>query len=262
MLNILLLNVRNKIKIETLTGAIIGQSNAGRRENVASMTGQYTSLKKNYTNVKTALRNGQTYPFVDSDLILNQYNASSGYYGAELGISNVLSSKVTNLNLIQFFVGSNDLKTNFNPNLSESTHNQYYYGIWNSAGTGFLQQVLTNYGLSLDFVVWIQGEQDAVINSTTYETDLSNFKGILRTHFNSNLLFVYNQLITPFNLGNSESGKNAIRLAQVNNQTTKDLIINMDDIGTGDQYEVHYAPNPLAELGVRFGNKIKTYYNI
>lgn len=249
----------------TLTILVLGQSNAGNRNNITSLPTLYQYIVKNYPNVKYIEYHDSVSQYTGTT-VLGNYDKSSGMFGIELGFLSVFSKK--QINVIKYFYGSKALKqqsgdNDFHPN---SINDLYNIGIFKGDNTGFCEKVCNANNLKPDIVIWIQGEQDAVINSQTYLTDLQALTTALRNDFNNpNLTFIYNQLHSSFyyysSAEHAEPGRTYVRNGQSSfNDNNLNKLINYDDVPIGDIYNVHLDANASAQLGIRIGNFAKLKY--
>ena len=251
----------------TLNVLILGQSNAGDRNTTNTLTSPYVGIARNYPNVNY-ISYSNTLTQYSGTTTLGTYDKhlGSASFGVELGFLSVFQNKY--FNVIKYYYGSKALKqqtgdTDFSPN---SVNELYDVGIFKGDNTGFCEQICSANNLIPDIVIWIQSEQDAVINSQTYLTDLQSLTSQLRSDFNNpNLTFIYNKLHEDFYFYDSaehaEPGKAYVRSAQdsFNNNDTNKLII-FDDLSIGDVFNVHFDANCSAELGIRMGNFAKIKY--
>lgn len=253
----------NLLGKDEITILFLGQSNAGNRNNVSLLNTTYNYISKDYENVKY-LEYSASISEYEGTTILGDYDRSIGAFGIELGMISELAPLFKQINLIKYFFGSTSLKeigaNDFNPN---STNEMYERGVHKGDGSGFCEQVVNANNLNVDIVVWVQGEEDAVISSETYESDLGILKAALKSDFNNNIIFVYNQLHTLFyffdDTEHSEPGKTQVRAGQsAFNDNDRFKMIVIDDIPIGDPSNVHFDANASAEIGIRFGTYLKT----
>jgi len=247
--------------------AIGGQSNAGVRGSVSGLTGSYATYAGVYSNVYY-IDNGVTYTTRQA------YDRDSGSdaIGAEIGIVSQLHTAV-DMEIIKWSQGSRAIKDQSRPNnfypysASEGLFTTAFY---KNDGTSFWQTNLTAISETKpNVIIWIQGEEDAVLTSTTYLADLTAFVAAIRNGYNDQTIpFFYLQLHADFyeiaGVPQYEQGRTNIRAAQDAFQSSKNIMINMDDVVMGDTdgVNVHYGSDALAEIGKRFSTAIKTYYNI
>lgn len=246
-----------------------GQSNAGNRGFVGSLTGEYSAYPGNYANTYY-IDNGPS-----SYTARAVYNRSSGSnaIGADIGLVSQLSSEFTSIEIIKYFVGSTAIKDQNRPN------NFYPYspsaglfttGFYKNDGSSFWQTNLTAISQTKpNCIIWIQSEQDAVLNSTTYLADITAFVQAIRDGYNDQTIpFFYNKLHADYytvdGVPQYPVGTANVRAAQVSFQSQYNKMIDMDDFPMGDTdgVNVHYGANALAEMGKRFAISIKSYYNI
>jgi len=250
-----------------------GQSNAGNRGFVGSLSGAYSAYAGNYANTYY-IDNGATYT------TRAVYNRSSGAnsIGADIGLVNQLSAEFTSIEIIKYFVGSTAIKDQNRPNNFypySTTAGLFTTGFYKNDGTSFWQTNLTAISETKpNAIVWIQGEQDAVLNSTTYLADLTAMVQAIRDGYNDQTIpFFYNKLHVDFYTVDGVPaypvGTANVRAAQVSFQSQYNIMIDMDDVNMGDtdmcgssSCNVHYNSNALAEMGKRFADAIKEFYNI
>lgn len=250
-----------------------GQSNAGDRGNGGSSgstqlsTTAYASYLGTYSNTHY-IDNGAQYPTRQ----VYTRTAGSSPLGAEIGIVANLSSKFTTIEIIKYFVGSTAIKDQNRPNNFypySTTAGLFTTGFYKNDGTSFWQTNLTAVSQTKpNAIVWIQGEQDASLNTTTYLADLTAMVAAIRNGYGDQRIpFFYNQLHANFaDPSPPVPGRSNVRADQAAFQSSINIMINMDDVSMNDpdgpNINVHYDSGPLAEMGKRFATAIKTYYNI
>jgi hypothetical protein len=216
--------------------AIVGQSNAGNRENVVNLSAGYAYLKASYTNIN--YKDNNQYP------TRTLYNRTSGVYGVDLGINAILGGEYDSIEQVKWFQGSQAIS----------------YFLPNNAGWTGIKSVIADLeaqGRTLNVFVWVQGEQDAIINNTNYLTNIQSLRSNIETECgNTDLLFVYNQLHVDYYDNTYPIGTANVRAAQESFQSAKNIMINIDDITDWALDTVHFKPDTLAELGVRMGTSI------
>lgn len=273
---ITLRNLDSKLRnsqTQVLTNLIIaygGQSNAGNR----GLTGKLISVPNynayigTYNNVNYT-DNSVTYP--TRAIYARGVGAGTTAYGMELGIISQLSASVNTIEVIKYFVGGTAIKNHNGTNCFYPTvvGGLFSQGYWNSNNTSSWQTKLSAISQTKpNAIIWIQGEADAALTSTTYLADLTAMVAAIRDGYNDQTIpFFYNQLHIDFSKINGVQtypvGCANIRADQSSFQSNINIMINMDDIAIGDVTAgQHFTDLGICEMGRRFAQAICTYYNI
>ncbi len=247
---------------EELVIVMGGQSNCGNTRFTSGLSATaYSSYPGTYSNVH----------YIDNvhyltRTVYSRESSASIRFGADLGIVKNLPTDY-DIEIIKAWVDGTPLKyfgnvNTFYPNISGGYFNSLYYKNDNSS---FWQTNLAAISETKpNAIIWIQGEFDANQNSTTYLSDLTAFVQAIRDGYNDQTIpFFYNQLHEDYSSPSPPvPGLANIRAAQASFQGQYNIMINMDDVAIGDPANVHYDAPALAEMGKRFADAIKEFYNI